>query len=78
MSPTYNPTPDMLLNTTYYWKVVPFNGGGRCAGAPVWSFTTLAGYGSLEGFVLNCYGVPVARSNRCCPGTCYLYYYFSC
>ncbi len=59
-SPTYNPTPDMLLNTTYYWQVVPFNGGGVVAGAPVWSFTTLAGYGTISGLVLNCNGLPVA------------------
>lgn len=59
-SPTYDPTPDMAFNTTYYWKVVPFNGGGTASGATVWSFTTLAGYGTLEGYVLDCNNAPVA------------------
>ncbi len=58
-SPTYDPNPDMVFNTTYYWSIIPFNGGGQPASAPVWSFTTLAGFGTMEGFVLNCYGVPV-------------------
>jgi hypothetical protein len=59
-APTYDPTPDMAFNTTYYWQVVPSNGGGTAVGAPVWSFTTLAGFGSLEGIVKNYNGIPVA------------------
>ena len=55
----FDPTPDMANNTTYYWKVVPYNGAGNASGASTWSFTTLAGFGTLQGFVLNCYGVPV-------------------
>jgi len=34
-------TPDnLILNTTYYWQVVPVNAGGSATGCPVWSFTT--------------------------------------
>jgi hypothetical protein len=47
-------------STTYYWKVVPYNAGGDAVGAPIWSFTTFAGFGSLEGIVANCYGVPIS------------------
>jgi hypothetical protein len=28
-------------NTTYYWKVVPYNSVGQAAGCPAWSFTTV-------------------------------------
>lgn len=27
-------------NTTYYWKIVPFNNNGTAVNCPVWSFTT--------------------------------------
>lgn len=37
---TYDPTPDLNLDTTYYWKVVPFNTYGNAADCPIWSFTT--------------------------------------
>jgi hypothetical protein len=40
MVTSYDPTPDMNLDTTYYWKVVPYNGFGDATGCPVWSFTT--------------------------------------
>jgi hypothetical protein len=56
---SYDPTPDMALLTNYYWKVVPFNGGGDATGTSVWNFQTTIGYGNLTGYVLNCYGVPV-------------------
>jgi hypothetical protein len=36
----YDPTPDMQLATTYYWKVIPYNAFGDAANCPVWSFTT--------------------------------------
>lgn len=36
---TYAPV--MAYNTTYYWKVVPFNAGGDAVGCPVWTFKTL-------------------------------------
>jgi len=39
---TYNPA-DFAYNTTFYWKIVPFNTlGGDALNCPVWSFTTLA------------------------------------
>ena len=31
---------DLDLNTTYYWKVVPYNENGSAISCPVWSFTT--------------------------------------
>jgi len=36
----YDPTPDLNLNTTYYWKIVPYNDYGDALNCPVWSFTT--------------------------------------
>ena len=36
----YDPTPDLQISTTYYWKVVPYNAFGDAANCPVWSFTT--------------------------------------
>ena len=61
-SPTYDPfgAGNMALNTTYYWSIIPYNGAGQPATAPVWSFTTLAGYGSLVGYVYDCLNAPVA------------------
>ncbi len=38
---TYDPNPDMNYNTTYYWKVVPYNSFGDAVNCPVWSFTTM-------------------------------------
>lgn len=35
----YDPTPDMVYNTTYYWQIIPFTSGGDAANCPVWSFT---------------------------------------
>lgn len=29
-------------NTTYYWKIVPYNEQGNASDCPVWSFTTMA------------------------------------
>ena len=37
---TYNPPQDFDLNTTYYWKVTPYNAIGDAINCPVWSFTT--------------------------------------
>ncbi|NVO21063.1 MAG: carboxypeptidase regulatory-like domain-containing protein [Bacteroidetes bacterium] len=57
----YDPTPDMAFNTTYYWKIVSVNGIGTSASSsPVWSFHTTAGFGSLQGFVTNSFGVPIS------------------
>ncbi len=32
----------LAVNTTYYWKVIPFNAAGDAENCPVWSFTTIA------------------------------------
>jgi hypothetical protein len=32
--------PNLLANTTYYWKVIPKNANGQAEDCPVWSFTT--------------------------------------
>lgn len=56
---TYSPA-GLATSTTYYWKVVPTNAAGDATGAPVWSFTTFAGFGSLQGFVLNSASQPVS------------------
>lgn len=37
---TYDPDPNMLYSTTYYWKIVPTNASGDATGCSVWSFTT--------------------------------------
>ncbi len=37
---SYNPTPDLSISTTYYWKIVPYNQFGEATGNLVWSFTT--------------------------------------
>ncbi len=36
----YQPSPVLDINTTYYWKVVPFNTYGDAANCPVWTFST--------------------------------------
>jgi len=38
----FDPVNDLLNNTIYYWKIVPYNDGGNAVGCPVWSFTTEA------------------------------------
>ena len=40
LATTYDPSPDLQLNTTYYWQVVPYNAHGSASNCPVWSFTT--------------------------------------
>ena len=35
----YDPS-GLVSSTTYYWKIVPYNGDGDCTTAPVWNFTT--------------------------------------
>jgi len=39
---TYTYPYPLLPNTTYYWKVVPKNGGGAASNCPTYSFTTIA------------------------------------
>jgi len=66
----YDPTPDMAFNTTYYWQVVAVNGiGNSAATSPVWSFKTTAGFGSLEGYVTNSFGVPINGAAVVAQGT---------
>ena len=36
---SYDPNPDLTAGTTYYWKVVPYNGIGDATTCPIWSFT---------------------------------------
>ncbi|MEN6445094.1 MAG: choice-of-anchor J domain-containing protein [Candidatus Cloacimonas sp.] len=38
----FDPANDLSYNTTYYWKIVPFNQFGDAGDCPVWSFTVLA------------------------------------
>lgn len=38
----YDPSSNLSYNTTYYWKIVPYNTNGSPAGCSVWSFTTEA------------------------------------
>ncbi|MBN1339950.1 MAG: hypothetical protein JXA03_11540 [Bacteroidales bacterium] len=42
-STTYTPNPSLNYNTTYYWKIVPFNLSGDATGCATWTFTTLQG-----------------------------------
>jgi hypothetical protein len=44
---TYDPP--LTYNTTYFWKIVPFNEQGDATGCPVWSFSTLQGGSVLIG-----------------------------
>ncbi|MDY0150763.1 MAG: carboxypeptidase regulatory-like domain-containing protein, partial [Candidatus Cloacimonas sp.] len=37
---SYDPNPDLTLNTTFYWQVIPYNSFGSATNCPVWSFTT--------------------------------------
>jgi len=37
---TYDPNPDLALNTTYYWQIVPYNSIGNAVNCPVWTFST--------------------------------------
>ncbi|MCW3102009.1 MAG: hypothetical protein JWO09_449 [Bacteroidetes bacterium] len=56
---TYNPGA-LTASTTYYWKIVPTNGGGSASGCTIYSFTTNAG----------CYPQATA-SYTACGGTYY-------
>jgi hypothetical protein len=40
----------LLHNTTYYWKVVPYNSTGDAVNIPVWSFTTVTTTQLAESF----------------------------
>ncbi len=37
---THNLDPDLNPNTTYYWRIVPYNAMGDAQDCPLWSFTT--------------------------------------
>jgi hypothetical protein len=41
-STSYTYTGTLEFETTYFWKVVPYNENGDATGCPVWSFTTMA------------------------------------
>jgi len=56
----YTPAAALAVNTLHYWQIVPYNAQGDALNNPVYSFTTLAGFGDLEGFVTNGFGIPVA------------------
>jgi len=53
----------LTTNTTYYWQIVPYNAQGNAINNPIYSFTTLLGFGNLEGFVTNGFGIPVAGAS---------------
>ena len=36
---TYDPSPDLNIGQTYYWKIVPYNLSGEASNCDVWSFT---------------------------------------
>jgi len=40
-STSYTPIVDLLYDSTYYWKLVPYGPGGTANDCPVWSFTHL-------------------------------------
>jgi PKD repeat protein len=40
---TYDPDNDLDENTTYYWKIVPYDNSGDADGCSIWSFTTTDG-----------------------------------
>lgn len=53
---TYNPGA-LAASTTYYWKIVPTNGGGDAVGCTIYSFTTGAGcYTQQNGTFSACGG----------------------
>ncbi|AFH49531.1 Hypothetical protein IALB_1824 [Ignavibacterium album JCM 16511] len=37
---SYTPVSSLSYSTTYYWMIVPYNGGGDAPGNVIWSFTT--------------------------------------
>lgn len=37
---SYDPIPDLSLNTTYYWQIIPYNAYGDAVSCPIWSFST--------------------------------------
>ncbi|MGV8048801.1 MAG: carboxypeptidase regulatory-like domain-containing protein [Anaerolineaceae bacterium] len=57
---SYDPDPDLEYATEYFWQVVPYNGTGQATGNAIWSFGTSLGIGTLEGFVTNGFGIPMA------------------
>lgn len=40
-SSSYTLSAPLTYNTTYYWKVVPYNANGDCTNPTIWSFTTI-------------------------------------
>ena len=60
---TYTAPAALELNTVYYWQIVPYNAIGDASANPIWSFRTTLGFGDLEGFVTNGFGIPLAGVN---------------
>ena len=56
---SYEISPGLLSNTTYYWKIEPFNEGGAANDCSIWSFNTIpytdlmATYLTGTGYVLD-------------------------
>lgn len=57
-----NPYPDLAINTTYFWRIVPYNNGGDAIPTPVWSFTTLESVGNVSGLVTDFFGSPIENA----------------
>ena len=57
--------PELAEETTYYWKVVPYNANGSAADCPVWSFQTPSTTQLAESFDATAFP-PVGWAN---PGT---------
>ncbi len=56
---TYTPAVALDPATTYNWQVVPYNTVGNATGNATWSFTTTLGVGTLEGYTINGFGIPL-------------------
>ncbi|HPN40669.1 MAG TPA: GLUG motif-containing protein, partial [Candidatus Cloacimonadota bacterium] len=36
---SYDPNPNLVSNTTYYWRIIPYNMVGDAQNCPIWSFS---------------------------------------
>lgn len=60
---TYTAPAALNTNTVYNWQVVPYNNVGTATGNETRNFTTMLGFGDLEGFTTNGFGIPVGGVN---------------